>query len=462
MPADTKRDYAKLDAAARQSTERWIGELAEFCRIPSEASDKAALADAAAWTADRLRRLGADVAVYTLPDRPDVPPLVVGEIGTGPRTLTMVQHYDVQPAVPLELWTTPPYASDVRDGRLYARGATDNKGEFMSRVWAVEAYRAAFGELPCRVRFLVEGEEESGSPNLDRLLDLEPGLRKADGALIEGGAVTEEGRPLLYCGVRGIAAVELIARTARSDMHSSLNSIVPNAAVRLLKALATLHDDEGRPTIDGLVDAVRPPSAEAREAARRLPLETLDEIREAFGVQRFVGGVEGSDALERLTFEPTANIQGLWAGFTEPGVKTVLPAEAHARLDFRLVPDQTPKGVARALRGHLDHHGFEDVELREIEGESPFWSPVDDPIVAAADRASQGVLGKASAVSPSMAGTAPMWQVCGRDAVPTVSLGAGRDDAKAHAPDENYRVSDGVDAARITARFLDEFAAIDR
>lgn len=453
------RDYENLDRIVADRTDAWIGELAELCRIPSEAADPDALAEGARWTAERLAALGASVEVLALEA---IPPLVVGEIGAGPRTLTLVQHYDVQPAVPYELWTTPPYEPDVRDGRLYARGATDNKGELMSRIWGVEAYLAAFGELPCRVRFVVEGEEESGSPNLGRLLDLRPQLRQADGSLIEGGALTGEGAPWIDCGVRGILVVELTVRTAASDMHSSWGSLVPSAASRLVAALATIHDAAGRVSIDGLRDAVRAPSAAAREAVRALPVESLEEVRAAYGVDAFIGGVEGADAQEVLAFEPTANIQGLWSGFTGPGVKTVLPAEAHARLDLRLVPDQTPDNAIAALRRHLTARGFADVEVRVVEGEAPYWSPVDDAVALAAIRVSEDVAGKRAVVSPSMPGTAPMYEVCARDRVPAVSLGAGRNDCMAHAPNENYRVSDAADAARMMARFLDAFAAIGR
>jgi len=182
-------DYAALDRYVEEHMPAWTDELTQFCRFSSESTDLSALRGAAEWIAERLDRLGARVDTVELPGDPNVPPLVIGEIGDGTMTLNAVQHYDVQPAVPYELWTTPPYEPEVRDGRLYARGVTDNKGELMSRVWGVEAYLATLGRLPCRVRFLVEGEEEYGSGHLDQLLDLRPGIRKVEGALIEGGGV---------------------------------------------------------------------------------------------------------------------------------------------------------------------------------------------------------------------------------------------------------------------------------
>src|SRR5262245_37446715 len=215
-----------IDRYVDERLPAWIEELREFCAIPSEENEPAAVRAAADWTRDRLERLGAAVDVLGFDA---VPPLVVGSVGSGP-TLVAVQHYDVQPAVPLELWTTPPYEPTVRDGRLFARGVTDNKGEFLARVWGVEAYLATVGELPCRIRFAVEGEEEHGSPNLGRLLDLAPDLRAADGALEEGGSVDPEGRPEIVGGIRGMTLVELTARTLAYDAHSSLAMLLPNAA----------------------------------------------------------------------------------------------------------------------------------------------------------------------------------------------------------------------------------------
>lgn len=452
-------DYAALDAHLDAQRERHVDELIEFCRFASEKTEPQALQDAATWTADRLRRLGAAVDVVTLPGRDDVPPLVVGEIGDGPLTVQLVQHYDVQPAAPLELWTTPPYEPTVRDGRLYARGATDNKGELLSRIWGVEAYLATVGPLPCKVRFLVEGEEETGSENLGALLDARPGIRTADAALIEGGGVDPEDRPAIDCGVRGILLVELVARTLTSDIHSSAAPITENAAARLVAALATLRDERGAITLDGFLDDVRPPSDRDRAAVRALPLDDLELVRRAYGARRFVLGREGADALEAAVFEPTLNIQALWAGHRE-AAKNVVPAEAHARLDLRLVPDQSPDGTESALRAHLDRRGFDDIEIIRTESTfRPWWTPMDHPLVATAAAAAADVMGREAVITPSMAGAAPMWEVCHAGDIPNVTLGAGRADCMAHAPDENYRIDDALTAARILARFLDRFAA---
>jgi len=454
-------DFTALDSYIDAQMPAWTDELAAFCRFRSEQGDQVGLAGAAEWIEARLRRLGAEVDVVRLPGQPDVPPLVVGEIGDGPRTLNAVQHYDVQPAVPLELWTTPPYEPAIRDGRLFARGATDNKGELLPRIWAVEAYLATLGPLPCRVRFLVEGEEEYGSGHLDALLDERPGIRRVEGALIEGGGVDVTGRPEIVGGVRGIVVVELVARTIAYDAHSSLATVLPSATVRLAQALAGLYDRDGFPALPGLDAGIVAPSAEQLAIVDAAPPESIDQIRDEFRVPRLLGGLDGTAAMRAYTFSPTINIQGLWSGFIGPGDKTITPAEAHARLDIRIVPDQDPDSIVAAIRANLASRGFDDVDVLVQQGERAYWTRPGHPILDAAARASEAVFGQTSVRYVSMAGTAPMWQVCGRDHVPATSLGGGTTDCRAHAPDENVHLEYAAGAAKVTARFLDEFAAID-
>jgi acetylornithine deacetylase/succinyl-diaminopimelate desuccinylase-like protein len=453
-------DYAALDRHIHERMPAWTEELVEFCRFRSEQNDADGLRGAADWIAQRLRRLGARVDVVALPGQPNVPPLVVGEIGDGPRTLNAVQHYDVQPAVPLELWTTPPYEPAIRDGRVYARGATDNKGELLPRIWAIEAYLATIGPLPCRVRFLVEGEEEYGSAHLDALLDQRPGIRQVEGALIEGGGVDLSGRPEIVGGVRGIVVLELICRTIAYDAHSSMATVLPSAPVRLAQALASCYRADGTPAVAGLDAGIVPPTAAQLAIVDATPPDVVDEIRSEYRVDALIGGLDGIAAIRAMTFAPTLNIQGLWSGFIGPGDKTITPAEAHARLDIRIVPDQQPGAIVETLRAHLDRAGFADIEIVDQEGEPAYWTRADDPMLDAAARVSEAVFGLPSVRYVSMPGVAPMWQVCGRDRIPMTSLGGGTADCRAHAPDENVRLDYAAKAVEVSARFLDEFAAL--
>ncbi len=450
-------DFTAFDALVDARLEAWTRELVEYLAIPSEGGDVAALRAAADWTADRLRRAGCEVEILEVDG---APPLVVGEIGDGPRTLTGVQHYDVQPAVPLELWTTPPYEPDIRDGRVWGRGATDNKGELLPRLWAAEAYRDAFGSLPCRIRFLVEGQEETGSNALDALLDLRPLLRDADAALIEGGGLDMAGRPGVVGGGKGIVVFELVVRTLAHDAHSSLSVVLPNAGHRMVAALATFWDADGRPAITGLDVGKRPPTPAQLAVIAAMDQQDLADIKADWAVDRFLGGLDGVAAMEALTFETTLNLQGLWSGHTGATPKTVTPAEAHARLDIRIVPEQRPDEILAAVRRHLDGHGFPDVRIVSREGEPAWWTPPDHVVVMTAARVSSEVTGLEATIGVSMAGTVPMAQVCERHRVPCVSLGAGRADCRAHAPDENIRIEDLATATRMMGRFIAAFAAL--
>ncbi len=449
-------DHTAFDRLVDERFDTWVDELGDFCTIPSETAHLPELERGADWVAQRLAAAGAEVTV--LRDE-GVPPLVVGEIGAGPRTLIAVQHYDVQPAAPLDLWETGPWDPQIRDGRLYARGVCDDKGELLHRIGAVEAWRDAMGELPCRVRFVVEGEEESDSAHLAPLLRQRPEFFEGHGALIEGGGIDEKGRPQLVCGVRGMAYVELTVRTVAFDAHSGGAQLLPNAAWRLIEALATMRAPDGSILIDGYMDDVAAPTAEQLAHLQTLPFEE-DEIKRIYGIGDFVGGRTGFAAQVADTFQPTCNISGIIAGWTGVSVKTIVPAEASAKVDMRLIPNQDPARAIAKLRDHLDARGFTDIALTVHRGEQPYWTAIDDPIVDAAERAHAGIFDEQPLRWFSAGGTAPMHQVCAPHALPMVTIGAGDAEVRAHAPNESYSLDLMRRAAKVTGRFLEEFAAI--
>jgi acetylornithine deacetylase/succinyl-diaminopimelate desuccinylase-like protein len=448
-------DLTVFDRLVDERFDAWVEELRDFCTIPCETAHLPELEHGAEWTEQRLRAAGAEVTVLR---QDGVPPLVVGELGEGPRTLIAVQHYDVQPASPLELWDTPPYDPQIRDGRLYARGVCDDKGELLHRIQAVEALRDA-GKLPCRVRFVVEGEEESDSAHLSTLMSQRPEFFEGDGALVEGGGVDEAGRPSLVCGVRGMSYVELNVRTLGFDAHSGGAQLLPNAAWRLIAALNTMRQADGTVTIDGFMDDVQRPTEAQLAHLASLPFEE-EEIKRIYGIDEFVGGFTGSMAQVADTFHPTCNISGMIAGWTGPSVKTIVPAEASAKVDMRLIPNQDPHRTSQLLREHLDRRGFTDVSLTIHRGEYPYWTDINDPIVDAAERAHEGIFEQKPLRWFSAGGTAPMYQVCMPHRLPMVTIGASDAEVRAHAPNESYSLDLMRKAVRVTGRFLHEFAAI--
>jgi acetylornithine deacetylase/succinyl-diaminopimelate desuccinylase-like protein len=443
-----------LDRYIQEHASRFTDELRELCAIPSEATDPEALDRASQWCIDRMRAAGCEAREVRIAD---VPPLAVGEVGTGHRTLIAVQHYDVQPAVPLELWTTPPYEPAVRDGAMYARGVSDNKGHLLLRIQAVEAHRAVFGELPVRLRFLIEGQEEGGSVDLHRLLEKEPSLTDGDGALKEGGGIDPDGRPSVSCGNKGICYVQLRVRTLARDAHSAGATHLPNAAWRLHAALATLIDARGRILIDGFYDDVTPVSQAERDRLAALPWEA-DEVRRVYKIADFAWGRDDREAHLASAFEPTANICGIVSGYIGPKTKTVIPSEASCKIDFRLVPEQDPDRVAALLRAHLDRHGFTDVEVDHVEGERAYRGPMDAPLVRACAAVLEEAFGKPAKVIPNNSGTSPMWLVSHRDRLANATIGMGHVGSAAHAPDENVILANYWRALRATARLYSEYA----
>ena len=443
-----------LDRYLADNRGRLVDELRDLCRIPSETGNAAALDAAASWCAQRLRAAACDTRELRVTGEPA---LVVGETGRGKRTLICVQHYDVQPAVPLELWESGPFDADLRDGAVYARGADDNKGHLLLRIQAAEAYRAVHGELPITVRFLIEGEEEDGSAHLAELLAMDPTLTDGDGALKEGGGIDAAGRPQLLLGGKGIFYMELRVRSMARDAHSGGATHLPNAAWRLVQALSTLVDAKGRVLIDGFYDDVRKPTAVEVEHVRNLPFEAA-VIKKIYAIDGFAWQRSDSDARVASIFEPTCNIAGVDSGYTGEGTKTVIPSAAMAKVDFRLVPEQSPQRIRELVRAHLDRHGFADVEIFAKQGTRPYRGRMDDPLVRAAQAVAEETWGQKALLIPTSGGTSPMWQVCGKRSLANVTLGMGHPNAGAHAPNEHILLDNYWKALRATVALYGRYA----
>jgi acetylornithine deacetylase/succinyl-diaminopimelate desuccinylase-like protein len=447
--------FAEFDAYVRAREREYIEELKVLIRQPTVSAQGIGIPETARIVLERTKERGGIAAEALTVD--GGPPTIVGETGGGDRTLLIYNHYDVQPPDPLDEWSTPPFEPTERDGFLFGRGVSDNKGNLLARLQAIEAYRATVGELPLRIRVLYEGEEESGSAHLAAFVARYGERLRADGCIWEAGYKDAAGRPTISCGLKGIAYVELRVRAANKDAHSSLATIVPNAAWRLVWALATLKNDNDEITIDGFMDAVRPPTPADRALLERLPFDEPGMLR-IHGIKEFVRGLEGFELRKKHFFEPTCTICGIVSGYTGAGSKTVLPAAASAKIDFRLVPDLTPEKVTKLLRTHLDRRGFEDVEVVPGHGEPPSRWPIDSVTAKAAVDACRGAYATEPVVYPLLAGSGPMAQVCDTLGIPVAGFGSGNAASANHAPNENIAIADYVDHIRAFGRFLHTFA----
>jgi acetylornithine deacetylase/succinyl-diaminopimelate desuccinylase-like protein len=446
--------FLSVDRYIDEHLDGWLAELTELCAVPSVSARHEGIDDCARLVAELIGRRGFDARVEPSAGHPVV--LAHAEGANAGRTMLLYNHYDVQPPEPLELWESPPFAAQVRDGRLYARGSKDDKGELVARLAAIDALRATGGGLPCRLTWLVEGEEEVGSNSLPGFVREHAGELACDGAIWEEGGTDEDGRPLIVLGVRGLLYVELRVRTISRDGHSGGANLLPNAAWRLVWALATLKGADERVLIPGFYDAVRPISPRQREMLESLPSHE-ESFKESFGLERLLLDRTGV-AVTGAPFDPTCNIAGLTSGYQGPGSKTIVPAAASAKVDFRLVPDQDPDDIRRKLRRHLDAGGFTDVEIEVLGPERPGVVDPDAPLVGLCAETAEEVYGKPALITPLGGGTTPMYLFT-EHGVPVVAPGVGFGPTNlAHSPNENVRVDDLRSAARHLARLLVRFA----
>ena len=448
--------YAHIDSHVDES----IQQLFELVRQPSISAQKLGFDRAPRLMKDLLELNGFEADIVPVPN--DGLPTVYGfmpalnDPETAP-TLLFYCHYDVQPVDPLELWDTDPFEPTQVDDRLYGRGMSDDKGNIGARLAAIRAFVDERGGVPCNIKMFCEGEEESGSINLPDLIAERGDDFKADACIWEGGGRNLNDDPFMYLGLKGVLGVGLSVKMLAGDAHSSYAAILPSAAWRLLRALETIKDGDERILIDGFYDAVTEPSAEAIAAVEALP-DDAPEWLDTFGVTGFVKGLEGEDLRKQLTFQPTANVAGLDSGYQDEGLKTVLPAVASAKMDFRLVPDQRPHDIFEKLRVHLDKHGFDDVELELLGAVNPYRTDLNSPWVQLVAETAEEIYGRKPVMTPNMAGTGPMFDFGDTLGMPIATSGIDHPSHKIHAPNENITIEDFTLGAKHAALIIERFA----
>ncbi len=441
-----------IDGYLNSHLDQSIAELSDLSRQPSVSAHRWGLDETAELVARLLEKRGFFVKIFPTGGAPIV---FAERKGRSDRTLLFYNHYDVQPAEPLELWETPPFEPTLRDGKLFGRGVSDDKGHFTNRLFAIDALLAASGDLPCGIKFLIEGEEEVSSEHLEAFVHQHTDLLAADACVWEFGTVDHRDVPIQHLGLRGICYIELSVETANQDVHSGLGgSIFPNAAWRLVWALASLKDEQERILIDGFYDQVVPPSPRDLEYMAALP-DNSQEYRNRYGIQGFLNGMTGGvDLRVAEVFQPTCTICGLTSGYQGPGVKTVQPAKASAKVDFRLVPDQSPKEILQLLREHLDRRGFEDVQITDLGSEPAARTDPDHPFVKLVVESAREVYGVPMQIVPMIGGSGPNYIFIDALDLPVVTIGFGYPGAQTHAPNENLRLDLYLKAARHTARVI--------
>jgi len=447
--------YGKLDSFLESHMDESIAELSRLVAQPSVGAQNLGIQECAELVVEMLRLRNFNTELMPTGGAP----VVFGEHkGKSDKTILFYCHYDVQPPEPLELWETPPFEPALREGKLFGRGVGDDKGHLTARLFAVDALLSTLGYLPCGIKFIIEGEEETSSEHLHEYVRNNLERLKSDACIWEFGGVDHTETPVQYLGLRGICYVELSVETAATDIHSGLGgSIFPNAAWRLIWALSSLKGPDEKILLPGFYDKVRKPSNRDVELMSALP-ETAVVYKDLYGVKSFLKGLTGGVSLRlEEVFSPTCTICGLTSGYQGSGGKTVLPAKASAKVDFRLVPVQEPNDVIGQLRQHLDANGFSDVKIEQLGGDPPARTDPDDPFVKLVCDTALPVYGKPMRLLPMSGGSGPNSPFIHDLGLPVATAGLGHPDGRGHAPNENIRLDLYLKHAKHMARLMLEF-----
>ncbi len=437
----------------------FLDRLFDYLRRPSISAHGIGIAETADYLANILNGLGMKTQILptegwplVFAERLDVP---------GAPTVLLYGHYDVQPPEPLEAWISPPFEPTIRDGRIYARGVGDNKGQHFAQILAVESLLACNQSLPCNIKILLEGEEEIGSPHLPKFIEENKELLQADVLVISDTGMIEKGKPSITYGLRGLTGLQIDIQGAKTDLHSgAYGGGVQNAAHALVQLLSTFHDEEGRIMVDGFYDNVLSITDEEKQAINALQLDD-EKVRTELGVPELFGE-PGYSFYERTSYRPTLEINGMYSGFQEEGIKTVLPNQASAKITCRLVPNQEPEQILELIKQHIEKHKPKGVTVKitPFDSGAPFVTPLNHPAIQAAGRAASKIYGTETAYIrsggsiPIVADFAQILQV------PIVLLGFSLDSENFHAPNEHFHLENFYKGMQTMCEYWNELAEI--
>ncbi|WP_089175145.1 M20/M25/M40 family metallo-hydrolase [Bosea sp. AS-1] len=437
----------------------FLDRLIDYLRHPSISAENLGIAEVGNLLLGMLTQIGLETNLVQTEGHPMV--VARWEKAPGKPTVLLYGHYDVQPADPLDKWLSPPFEPTIRDGRLYARGVGDNKGQHFAQILAIESHLRVHGELPCNVILLLEGEEEIGSPHIADFVRANTGLLKADLAVTADGPRHASGAPTIKFGSRGVVNFELRCRHASRDVHSgNFGGVVPNPVWTLVHLLGTMKNAAGEITIDGFEDGIEPASPEELAAIERLPLD-IEAFKRSLALKRLDAPAD-RPFYDRLCFRPTLTINGFHGGYGGPGSKTVLPNEAFVKCDIRLVEAQDPEDILRKVRAHVEKHAPEVEFIAEEMGMQPSKTPISSPYTAPLRRAFVAAHGEEPLLIPAGFGSLPNYVFTKILGIPAFVTPYANPDEANHAPNENMTLDCFHSGVRTGAALLHELGQMQK
>ena len=416
-----------------------LNDLQTLIKQPSISAKNEGIEECSILVSKMLKKAGVSSEILRL--NKNAAPLVFGEVkskSNPSKTLLFYNHYDVQPVEPIEEWEYPPFSGKIVGNKIFGRGASDDKGELITRIKAVESYLQEYNDVPCNIKFCIEGEEENGSENIEKYLKKFKKKFSCDGVIWEFGYIDTKNRPIVGLGMKGLLYVELSVKESIRDAHSSFAAIIKNPAWRLIDALKTLRDSNGKILIDGWSDDIIPLSQNDLKIIRKEPFDAND-FKKEYGIKKFVGDKNAFEAKKALVAGPTCNIAGIESGYTGDGAKTVLPSTAKVKIDFRLVPNMDPKKQIKLLKLHLKRTGFDDVSIKVLNAEAAARTSTDEKIVDVVCDSAKKIFGD-YILNISNAGTGPMHAFVDVLHAPCVSIGSSFIFCRMHSPNEFAKI----------------------
>jgi len=416
-----------------------LNDLQTLIKQPSISAKNEGIEECSILVSKMLKKAGVSSQILRL--NKNAAPLVFGEVkskSNPSKTLLFYNHYDVQPVEPIEEWEYPPFSGKIIGNKIFGRGASDDKGELITRIKAVESYLQEYNDVPCNIKFCIEGEEENGSENIEKYLKKFKKKFSCDGVIWEFGYIDTKNRPIVGLGMKGLLYVELSVKESIRDAHSSFATIIKNPAWRLIDALKTLRGSNGKILIDGWSDDIIPLSQNDLKIIRKEPFDAND-FKKEYGIKKFVGDKNAFEAKKALVAGSTCNIAGIESGYTGDGAKTVLPSTAKVKIDFRLVPKMDPKKQVKLLKQYLKRNGFGDITINVLNAEAAARISTQEKIVDVVCDSAKEAFGD-YILNVSNAGTGPMHAFVDVLRAPCISIGSSYIFCRMHSPNEFAKI----------------------